>query len=123
LNDISRKSDASKVYATTGIASALYIVYNGSTVFTGLDIPIGLKTFKYHNDHQDIDGFFILLFFAYFDILFIGIVNDDPKEKQFIPLNSDKLLELQTSFANVIQLFLEEISMLTPGVLGYVDYR
>ena len=58
-----RLSFASKVYGTTGIASALYIVYNGSTIFTGLEIPSGQQIFR------------------------------------------------------------EEISMISPDVLGYIDYR
>jgi len=58
FRDLLSKSDASKVYATTGIASALYIVYNGSTIFSGFDIKIEKKKKRRIgiNSNQDIDG-------------------------------------------------------------------
>lgn len=43
-NNLLNKSDASKVYATTGIAGANYIIYSGSTVNSGLSIPIMEKS-------------------------------------------------------------------------------
>ena len=48
---------------------------------------------------------------------------EDLDEEKFKELNTDQLKELQTAYTYVIQIFLEEMSMLTPGVLGYVDYR
>jgi hypothetical protein len=60
LNNLSEKTDAAKVYATTGIAATLYIVYNSSTLFSGLSIPIAIyQNRKGRKDQQDDVGKFI----------------------------------------------------------------
>ena len=56
-------------------------------------------------------------------IQLIGIIKDDSNEETCIPLDSESLKELQHIFTYVIQIFFEEISMLTADVLCYADFR
>lgn len=51
--ELQNKSDASKVYATTGIASSNYIIYNGSTINGGLYIPTPKQKRKKKNYQAD----------------------------------------------------------------------